>query len=126
MPGNIQEDMHDLMAYSSLSIYTGSQICWLATTSILLASFTLREVCQDYKFVTQNEDHVLVWNLGSFHPIWKVSGISDQQSIVSRLRDTTGIHYELEFWPSYLNLTALSIRVGVLRYCKYMKLGNSN
>ena len=60
MPGNIQENMHDLMGYSSLSIYTGSQICWLATT-ILLASCTLREVCQDYKFVTQNEDHVLVW-----------------------------------------------------------------
>ena len=56
--------------------------------------------------------------LGSFHLIWKVSGISDQQSIVSRLRDTTGIHSEIEFWLSYLNLTALRIRVGVLRYCK--------
>lgn len=117
MPENIQENMHDLMGYSSLSIYIGSQICWLAT-SILLVFCTLREVCQDYKFVAQNEDHVLVWNLGSFHPIWKVSGISDQQSIVSRLRDTTGIHSKLEFWLSYLNLTALCIRVGVLRYCK--------
>ena len=53
--------MHDLMGYSGLSICTGSQICWFATTSILLASCTPRKVCQDYKFVTQNEDHVLVW-----------------------------------------------------------------
>ena len=53
--------MHDLMGYSGLSICTASQICWLATTSILLASCTPRKVCQDYKFVTQNEDHVLVW-----------------------------------------------------------------
>ena len=49
------------MGYSSLSIYTGSQVCWLATTSILLASCTPHQLCQDYKFVTQNEDHVLVW-----------------------------------------------------------------
>ena len=113
--------MHDLMGYSSLSIYTGSQVCWLPTTPILLASCTPHQLCQDYKFVTQNEDHVLVWkkplevSISSGElPEFQIIKVS----IVSCLRDTTGIHSELEFWLSYLNLTALCIRVGVLRYCK--------
>lgn len=47
--------------------------------------------------------------LESFHLIWKVSEILDQQSIVSRLRDATGIHSELECFFSPQRILAFAL-----------------